>query len=279
MIGQNKLLSIISSQVECDEFPRFSIIVGPDGSGKKTLTTAIAFALECQKVFIEPKVDAVREMISNAYKVKTNTMYVILDGIMSPSAKNALLKICEETPENAYICMLTSDENTILDTLRSRASMYYMQPYTSQEILEYTKSTKKLTAGTEYIITDLCETPGDVDKLYNVGVEDFYKFVEKVVNNIAEVSSANALKITDSIDTKGTNADKYDMTLFLRAFKSICGKRLKQNIAENGDIVEREHYSGGIKVASNSLSQLNIVGINKGALFDIFILNIRREWA
>lgn len=275
MIGQTKLLKIIEQQIDFDEFPRFSIIVGPEGSGKKTLTLSLAYALECQRVFIEPKVDAVREMISMAYKVQTPTLYVLLDGTLSPSAKNALLKVCEETPKNAYICMLVSDANTILDTIKSRAVMYYIEPYTPQQLLEYANTNSTME---QHIVKELCETPGDVDKLYNVGVEDFYKFVEKVVNNIAEVSSANALKITDSIDAKGTNADKYDMTLFLRAFKSVCGNRMKKAVAEN-DIEGQMWYSAGIKIVSNTLSQMNITGINKGALLDIFTLNIRREWA
>ena len=60
MIGQEKLRKIIEQQIEMGEFPRFSIIVGAEGSGKKTLTTAMAYALECHRVFIEPKVDAIR---------------------------------------------------------------------------------------------------------------------------------------------------------------------------------------------------------------------------
>ena len=252
MIGQTKLLKIIEQQTDLDEFPRFSIIVGPEGSGKKTLTLSLAYVLDCQRVFIEPKVDAVREMISMAYKVQTPTLYVLLDGNLSPSAKNALLK-----------------------TLKSRAGIYYMQPYTPQQILEYANTSKDME---QHIIRELCEVPGDVDKLKFSGIEKFYQFVEKVVDNIASVSSANALKIADSIDTKGTDVDKYDLLLFLRAFKAICGSRMKKAVAEN-DIEGQMWYSSGIKVVSSTLSQVQVTGINKGALLDIFILNIRREWA
>jgi DNA polymerase III delta prime subunit len=276
MIGQTKLLDIITRQIESNNFPRFSIIVGTEGSGKKTLSKAIAYALNCHYVLIDPKVDAVRDMMRSAYSVAEPTLYVIYSGdTLSVSAKNALLKVCEETPNNAYIMMLVEDITTVLDTLYSRAGRYYMQPYSTVEILEYANVDNSIAD----IVTDLCETPGDVNTLNFIGAEEFYSYVEKVVDNVADVSTANALKIANQIDVKGNDSNKYDVKLFLRAFKSICGKRLMQNIAENGDIVEREHYSGGIKVASNSLLQLNIVGINKGALFDIFILNIRKEWS
>lgn len=277
MIGQTELLNIINEQIESDEFPRFSIVVGAEGSGKKTLSMSVAFALECQRVFIEPKVDAVREMIKNVYSVKTPTLYVIKDGNMSINAKNALLKVCEETPSNAYIMMLVSDINAVLDTLKSRAGVYYMQPYTQAEILEYAQIGKEEVQNCD-IVADLCETPGDVDKLYTYGVEEFYGFVEKTVEHIASVSSANAFKMADKIAFKPTDTDKYDVTLFLKAFKAVCGKEMKRAVADN-DIESQMWYSAGIKVVTNTLNQFNITGINKSALFDLFILDIRREWA
>lgn len=279
MIGQSNLLKIIDEQIMMDEFPRFSIIIGPEGSGKKTLAKAMAFALESRCNFIEPKIDAVREMIKECYTINNTMVYVIADADnMSISAKNAMLKICEETPKKAYIIMTVCDESSLLDTIKSRASIYHMSPYTPAELLDYARLSKgNLSNAGELIVQDLCETPGDVNKLYAVGVEAFYKFVEKVVDNIAEVSTANALKILDSIDTKGNDEDKYDMILFLRAFKAVCGKEMRKAVAQN-DVEGQLYFSAGIKVASNTLSKMNITGINKGALFDMFILEIRKEW-
>ena len=279
MIGQSNLLKIIDEQIMMDEFPRFSIIIGPEGSGKKTLAKAMAFALESRCNFIEPKIDAVREMIKECYTINDTMVYVIADAdSMSISAKNAMLKICEETPKKAYIIMTVCDESSLLDTIKSRASIYRMSPYTPAELLDYARLSKgNLSNAGELIVQDLCETPGDVNKLYAVGVEAFYKFVEKVVDNIAEVSTANALKILDSIDTKGNDEAKYDMILFLRAFKAVCGKEMRKAVAQN-DVEGQMYFSAGIKVASNTLSKMSITGINKGALFDMFILDIRKEW-
>lgn len=279
MIGQSNLLTIIDEQIMMDEFPRFSIIIGPEGSGKKTLAKAMAFALESRCNFIEPKIDAVREMIKECYTINDTMVYVIADAdSMSISAKNAMLKICEETPKKAYIIMTVCDDSSLLDTIKSRASIYRMSPYTPAELLDYARLSKgNLSNAGELIVQDLCETPGDVNKLYAVGVEAFYKFVEKVVDNIAEVSTANALKILDSIDTKGNDEDKYDMILFLRAFKAVCGKEMRKAVAQN-DVEGQMYFSAGIKVASNTLSKMSITGINKGALFDMFILDIRKEW-
>ena len=279
MVGQSNLLTIIDEQIMMDEFPRFSIIIGPEGSGKKTLAKAMAFALESRCNFIEPKIDAVREMIKECYTINDTMVYAIADADnMSISAKNAMLKRCEETPKKAYIIMTVCDDSSLLDTIKIRASIYRMSPYTPAELLDYARLSKgNLSNAGELIVQDLCETPGDVNKLYAVGVEAFYKFVEKVVDNIADVSTANALKILDSIDIKGNDENKYDMVLFLRAFKAVCGKEMRKAVAQN-DVEGQMYFSAGIKVVSNTLSKMSITGINKGALFDMFILDIRKEW-
>ena len=283
MIGQTMLRRNISQLIEYDEFPRFSILVGAEGSGKKTLTNAIAFALNCQRAIVVPKVDVIREMIKDCYKVQSPVLYVIIDSDkMSPQAKNAMLKVCEETPNNAYIMMLVNDIDTVLPTIKSRACVFAINPYTNETILEYAQLVEKVkgvkrTTKIADIITDLCETPGDVNKLYEIEPEEFYSYVEKVIDNIAEVSGANALKIASQIDFKGDNKDKYDMTLFLRAFKSICGKELRKAVTDD-DIEMQMYYSAGIKIATKTLQQMQITGINKSALFDMFILDIRQEW-
>lgn len=283
MIGQTMLRRNINQLIEYDEFPRFSILVGAEGSGKKTLTNAIAFELNCQRAIVEPKVDAIREMIKDCYKVQSPVLYVIIDSDkMSHQAKNAMLKVCEETPNNAYIMMLVNDINTVLPTIKSRACVFAINPYTNETILEYAELVEKVkgvrrTAKIIDIITDLCETPGDVNKLYEIGPEEFYSYVEKVIDNIAEVSGANALKIASQIDFKGDNKDKYDMTLFLRAFKSICGKEMRKAVTDD-DMEMQMYYSAGIKIVTKTLQQMQITGINKSALFDMFILDIRQEW-
>ena len=274
MIGQKNLLKLLSEQMEFNDFPRFSIIVGPEGSGKKTLTNWIAERLDYPRAIIEPKVDSIRQMIKECYDVKSPVLYVIIDSDkMSQQAKNAMLKVCEETPNNAYIIMLVNDMETVLPTIKSRASIYYTEPYTAKELIEYADMPEDVND----IITDLCETPGDVEKLRFIGPKVFYDFVEKVVDNIAEVSNANALKIAGQIDFKDNDAKKYDMILFLRAFKSVCGKRMRKAVTED-DMEMQLYYSAGIKIVTKALRQMQITGINKSALFDMFILDIRREW-
>ena len=279
MIGQAKLIKLITEQIELNEFPRFSIITGAKGSGKKTLAFEIAKMLDKHKIYFVPdnKVETIRQMISDSYKIASPMVYIMSDADnMSANAKNALLKVTEEPPHNAVFIMTVTDMNTVLDTIKSRASVYYMQPYTVDEILSYVPAGYDETARAD-VISELCETPGDVEALYKCGIEELSTYVEKVVDNIADVSTANAFKIAEKLAFKDEE-DGFPLELFLKAFKSVCANNLRKSVADN-DVEGQMWYSAGIKIASKYLTQLtSITGINKKALFDIFILDIREEW-
>ncbi|MBL1680403.1 hypothetical protein ELD14_28950, partial [Klebsiella pneumoniae] len=80
----------------------------------------------------------VREVIDNSYSCYTKTMYCLSNADnMRSQAKNAMLKITEEPPENAYFCITAIDESSLLDTIKSRAQVLRMNEYLPSEISEY----------------------------------------------------------------------------------------------------------------------------------------------
>ena len=271
MIGQNKLKKIIENQVLKNNFPRFSIIVGDRGSGKKTLCKYINEALNVFWCF-EPdnKVETVRNVIAESYKRVSPTCYVFTDvDNMSVSAKNALLKVTEEPPNGAYFIMTVTNLDNVLPTIKSRASIYYMQPYSKEELATYYHDyAEDRKADEREVVLRLCNNPGEIDLLCKNGAVALSEFAEKVVDNVAETSGANAFKIANSISFKD-GEDGFDFELFMRAFRNICTSRLQQ---------DRDRYIIGVHLATMCISQMNITGINKKALFDIFILDIRKAW-
>ena len=214
------------------------------------------------------KVDTIRQMITSAYQATRTTLYLIQDAdTMSLAAKNALLKVTEEPPNNAYFVMTLEDANNTLDTVKSRGSIYWMDNYTSDEILEYAKR-NQLTQDEIGIVKAICDVPGDVDNLCKQKPTDFYAYVVKAVDYIAEVEGANAFKLGDKIALK-QDAEGYDLKLFFRAFMSICMERIEKDPLR---------YSPGISITSKYIRQLNIKGISKQMLFDAWILEIRQNW-
>lgn len=266
IIGQTELLERVKTLISSDKFPRFSIIAGPEGSGKKMLANYISKELSTQKVDVSIKVDGIREMITLAHKAIAPTMFVIADADnMSPAAKNAMLKVVEEPPNDAYFIMTLRDINQTLATIKSRAQVFNMQPYTPSEIGQYAIG---VTSEEMHIISDICETPGEVDKLKTCGIISFDEYVKMVVDNIAEVSGSNSFKIADKIKMKD-DKEGYDLRLFWKAFMTECSNRLSEDVVK---------YALGIKITSKYLQELNITGISKPSTFDMWLLDIRGEW-
>jgi DNA polymerase-3 subunit delta' len=270
VVGQTSFINNINNLISSNKFPRFSIIVGQDGSGKKRMANYISSKLGCVSANYGISVDDVRQMISDAYRVSMPMVYMLPDADrMSPAAKNALLKVTEEPPQNAYFILTLTDLNNTLGTIKSRGTVFYMDPYSVYDIESYCKANYTVSEEDLQIIGDLCETPGEVEKIVDMGTTDFYNYVEKVVDNVATVSGSNSFKIAAKIKFKDTDTDKYDLRLFWKAFMNICTTRLREDPLR---------YSVGIRITSKYLQELRITGINKQSTFDCWLLDIRKEW-
>lgn len=281
MIGQEHLFEIWETMIQDDTVPRFSIIAGDRGSGKKTFVKFIQKRLQEEQgiahyILGDIKIDDVRDMIEASHKLKKICFCIYNADAMSLPAKNAMLKVIEECPNDNYFIMTLEDVHNTLSTIRSRARVYDMEPYTSVQIEEFAGSIVGHSDDID-IIKSVCETPGDAQLLIKTGARDFYYYVEKVVDNIAGVSLSNSFKIGSKVGIDG-DEDKYDLKLFWKMFSKVCMDRAMSLI---GDIDTTEtliNYSIGVKITSKALSQLRTKGINKQMLFDKWLLDIREEW-
>lgn len=269
MIGQTKLLTTIDKMINSG-FPRFTILCGQPCSGKKTIARHIADKLGAQLVVGSIKVDDIRQIITMSYKQSQPTVYLLADtDKMSPAAKNALLKVTEEPPRQAYFIITITDINNTLTTLKSRGMVLNIDPYTPKEILQYTESKQyQLNNSERNILQNLCTTPGEVDTLVEYNVQEFYNYIQLVVQNIGTVSGANAFKIGQKLKYKEED-DGWDITLFMRALMFNYLDIIKTN---------PKNCHSSIRIISKYLSQLNTTGINKSATVDMMILELRGVW-
>ena len=273
MIGQRNLQSRIEHLIENRTFPRFSILVGPKGSGKKTLANWIRRCMGQNELTIsyeatDVKIDTIRDIIEGAYKTVVTNIYIIPDAdYMSNAAKSALLKVTEEPPNNAYIIMTLEDENNTLETIRSRGTVFHMDRYTPDEIFEYYWTVGEMPNDAE-LVREICETPGEVKRCIEMcsgTIQTFYDYVQLVVDNIAEVSLANAFKISSKVALK-EDAEGYDLRLFWKAFMKVLVD------------TDRTHDFGAITITSKYLQKLRVKGINRSMLMDSWVLEIRELW-
>lgn len=275
MIGQRELLNRIDGQIRRDRFPRFTILIGEKGSGKKELSKYIADNLGAT-IWIAPdiKVDTIREVIDNCYKVSSPVVYVIPDcDTLSSSAANALLKVVEEPPKAAYFILTCENENNLLPTIRSRGVTYMLEPYSYTDKCDYINQmydmNKWSDEETEFAL-ETATTPGDIDYMWNTDLPAFIDFVNLVIDHIAEVQIGNAFKIGDRIALKDEE-DKYSLRLFWKAFTAMCADKLKK-------ADEPLKYARASAITGECARELNIKGTNKQMLFDTWIFLIREEW-
>jgi len=267
MIGQKNILKWVDNNI--NSFPHFIVLIGSRGSGKRTLCKAIAHKISSTYTECEIAVDSVRAVIDSSYGSHTKVIYCFVDADnMRPQAKNAMLKITEEPPENAYFCLTVCDSGTLLDTIKSRAYVINMEEYSEDELKQYYyKGTDEISNEKEaQLFASICSTPGDIDKLTEYG-KDFYDYVELVVDNIAEVEPANAFKSSNKLSLG--NESGYDLSLFFKTFIKICMDKITNDCVK---------YSKGILVTERSLRNSERSGVNRKQLYDMWTLEIRKAW-
>lgn len=262
MVGQDYLKQVIQKYVDKKLFPRFVIITGQKGSGKKTLVKYIAKKLSAYEVYPGNSVEDVRQAIENAYHCTFPAIYIFPDSDkMSAQAKNALLKVTEEPPRNAYFIITVEDIGNTLSTLKSRGTELKMGAYSEKELSQFTN---------EETVLRMATNPGQVEQLLSMNASEFYSFCIKVIDNIGNVTGVNALKIGQSFSFKD-DQEGYDPVLFLDCVSRICFARCVEQY-EKLSIEEFEKYTQMVMLCGKYKNELNLTGVKKDATFDAWLL-------
>lgn len=275
MIGQKRLLDQIDRLVQ-NGFPRFVLLVGTKGSGKKLISREIASKLGYPLVPVGIGVDEVREVIVNSYRNTEPIVYIIPDtDKMSVAAKNALLKITEEPPQKAYFILTVTDVSNTLPTLTSRACVLKMDGYNEEELLTYLSkkyNTSNITQENIDFVVTTATVPEEIDTLIGYDVNEFRLFVESVANNLHLVSAANSFKILNKLALK-KDEDKWDVLLFVQALKQEFIKLYYEAPANS------EYFYQAYWKACDLVKELKYKNsVNRQYCLDQFILNVRECW-
>ena len=268
--GQKHFIEKINKLASADKFPRFSIIVGDTGFGKKLLCDFSAQAIGANFVPCDIKIDDVREVISNSYAVASKTLYMFadIDG-MSLNAKNALLKVTEEPPNDSYFMMTVKDINNVLPTLISRATVFQLDPYSLADIREFMAEKKyEFSEEEKHIVESICVCPNDVSVCKEADITNIYNLAGSFISYIGQANLGNELKITTLLSTKQDDG-KINPVLFLRCVMTRCNElNLESN---SGD--DHDKYLVLLKLTSQYLKDLTTKGSNKQLLLDNWIID------
>ena len=131
LIGQTKNLDIIN---KWGDLPNFIIIQGDKHTGKTYLAKYICEKFNISYVAMKNGINDIRSLLETM-SVGANVAYHFKDfDRASIQAKNALLKVAEETPTGNTIIVTGNKQ---IPTLESRARKLVMSAYTKEEMLTY----------------------------------------------------------------------------------------------------------------------------------------------
>lgn len=125
------------------KMPPLWIIIGDDVVGISSTIKAEYSGASIKTCLEFSSVDEVRDLISKAYLLSENTVFVITDAHkLTAAAQNALLKLAEEPPEKCCLVLVANDLKKLLPTLQSRARI--SQGLFIREDIVFEQSVKEL---------------------------------------------------------------------------------------------------------------------------------------
>lgn len=144
VVGNEGVIQSLSTMIEQGSLPHSILFTGPSGCGKTTLARIIARKLKCSKHDISEVncadfrgIDMVRDIRSQMRRMpiaSQHRMWIIDEAHkLSNDAQNAFLKILEDTPQHVYFVLATTDPNKLLQTIRTRTSIFAVKALNAKE--------------------------------------------------------------------------------------------------------------------------------------------------
>ena len=211
IIGNNNIKEELTKVVEKNLIGHSYIFQGPEGIGKILFAKAFAKEILCENkngcdtckscimfnsnnhldfmLLNEDeqvlKIEEIRELIKKVIEkpiISNHKVYIInAADKMTKDAQNCLLKTLEEPPEYITIILISSNENLLLNTIKSRCTKIVFNKLTNEEIKEYIEKNSNIetTEIKEHTINLL---NGSIKKLNNVILnKDIYIQVEELL--------------------------------------------------------------------------------------------------
>ena len=145
------------------------------------------------------KIEQIRELTNNVLEKPIQSerkIYIINNSEnMRSDAQNSLLKTLEEPPEYAIIILVTSNDNLLLNTIKSRCIKIPFQKLSDEEIMEYFN---KNNGNIEPKL--LRAFNGSIEKAINImDKKEIYEDVEEIFENIENYNELQIINLKDKV--------------------------------------------------------------------------------
>lgn len=145
------------------------------------------------------KTEQIKELTSDVLEkpIKGSKKIYIINNSenMTKEAQNALLKTLEEPPEYAVIILVTSNENLLLNTIKSRCIKILFSNLSDEEILEYFKRNHE-----DISKTMVSTFGGSIERAINLKDKiEIYGKIKNVFENIEQLNELEVLRLKDDV--------------------------------------------------------------------------------
>lgn len=224
------------------------LIVGAQGSGKYTLAKEICNIIGAEAVDVKTDTESIKAIVYSVQNNMDKTAYIIrhIDEV-SIMAANALLKIVEEPPHNAYFILTTSDTGGVLKTIVSRSCMINMSPYSKAELREVTN---------DELLVECCKNIGEVLYWKDKDFKAFVNLCSDVAINITSRTGVDTLRISQMVDET-----------VMYQFATLVFAQLK---------LSRGNALQAFKLTTSAKDKLRSKSFNKTAIIDLWLTDIRQ---
>ena len=236
LIGNDKIKEELADTIKSNNVSHSYLFAGPDGIGKKLFAKEFAKACLCLSVEkpcskcsscvkfdgennpdykeIGPdgnsiKIAQIRELQERIYEkpIDSSKKVIVIDDSdkMTEEAQNGLLKTLEEPPEYAIIILIATNENKLLNTIKSRCLKISFSAISDVEVKKYILQNNIIESPSENILK-LCA--GSLGKVKHVAENlEIYNQIEDVTNKLIAGNIKNMVDMFNKFQVLYDNKD------------------------------------------------------------------------
>lgn len=223
ILGNNKIKQDLQEIIDNNTISHSYMFVGIDGIGKKLIAKEFARKILCLNKqnqncatcdscikfnsgnnpdFLEIfpdgnsiKIAQMREMQEKVYQkpIVSDKKVFIIDQVekMTEEAQNSLLKTLEEPPEYMVIILITSNENKLLNTVKSRCIRINFTELSKQDITKYAGA-HQINIASQNLLEMCGGSIGKLEKI-NENIDD-YNSLELATNKLIDGKLKNVVE-------------------------------------------------------------------------------------
>ena len=323
IIGHKREIAHLEQAIKAGKVSHAYIFNGDKGSGKKTLAEAFAMTLQCASEGEVPcgschscrqaasgnhpdiihvshekpasiGVEDIRSQLTGDIQIRPYNgkykVYIINEAEkMTVQAQNAILKTIEEPPEYAVIILLTSNEQSFLDTIRSRCVVLNLKPVPDEQVKQYLMEQIQVP---DYQ-ADICVAfaQGNIGKAVRLASSDDFTAIKASAMSL--IRNAGKMEISEIIDFvkdiqeyKISIQDYLDILalwyrdmVYYKATKDIDGIVFQDELRIIRETVKRCSYEGVEEVMQaieNAKTRLN-ANVNFDLTMELLFLVIKEN--